>query len=258
MIVRPLNPDDLTSVRVVSDADKGLIVERQSWLISEHKTQWPLTGLSYGAPPPRSLGGGLWYRDLGFAKIALLNRGVALLDHWSVIEQERNIPVSVLAWQCSESEIVTSRNWENTFYHTVTTEDQDEAELRLSGGLWIFKTVPAVPGFSAITNQEALRFYQRIGGVLPYVGHMRVSHIDERWVDGRSATVTITVSGGVPPYAYAMSPDSPTWITYLGDGVVDISPPVFTPAGEYLTSLVVTDSNGLSVPGNIRITIDGR
>ena len=254
MMERPFNPDDFTAARILTDADRQTIAERQILLVKEHNRQWPLPGLSYGAPSLRSLEGGLWYRDLGFAKVALLNRGVALLDHWSVIEQERNIPVGVLAWQCSESQIVTDRNWESTFYHTVTTEAQDEAELRLSGGLWIFKTVPAVPGFSVITNQEALRFYQRIGGVLSHVGHMSVSHITEGWVAGRSATIAFTVSGGVPPYTYTMSDDSPDWLTPSAL-VMDISPPVITPDGVYIGQLLVTDSNGLVVRSPVTITL---
>ena len=56
----------------------------------------------------RTLPGALWLRELGFAKLALINRGAPLLDFWTEIERERDIPPSVLAWECDVSSLFTS------------------------------------------------------------------------------------------------------------------------------------------------------
>ena len=254
MIVRPLTPFDATAARVISDDDAALIQERRAYLQAGHVQQWPLSGLAYGTPAVRSITGGLWYRDLGFAKLALLNRGVALVDHWPAILLERDIPVGVLAWQANEGAL-GGQDWESTFYSTVMTEDQDEGQRELSGDTWIFEVAVGVPGFSNVTNQEALRFYNRIGGVLSRVGHMSVSHIEESWIPGRYSTLRFTVEGGVGPYTFEMSKDSPDWMTALAAQLVHLTPPVTTPTDLYVGTLIVTDANGLVVRAPVTINM---
>ena len=136
------------------------------------------------------------------------------------------------------------------------TTDQDELERRLNGGRWIFAAVEDLPGFSAITEQEALRFYNHIGGSLPHVHHMSVEHVEEHWVGGRASTVTPTISGGTPPYSYALSTDSPAWMAVLLNGVISVAPPVGTSSGPHIGRLVVTDSLGRVVRAPITIILD--
>ena len=247
MIVRPLTPYDATSARVLSDAHLETIRERRAYIFREHQIQWPLPGLSYGSLAYRSLEGGLWYRDLSFAKIALLSRGATLLDHWEAIKRERDLPVSVLAWQCSEEALGSGSNWESIFYRTLQTEDQDEGQRRLSGDTWTFSPVADVPGFSAISNQEALYFYRRVGGVLPHVEHINFETVHIVTGPGRPAvTHQVVVDGGVTPYVYRLI-DAPEWITLGDTGLLRATPGLTVRRGVHAFTVEVTDANGLRV-----------
>ena len=254
MIERELTPYDGNSSRDITAEQAALIEERRDYLRVVHREQFPGPSLVHD-PSPRTIAGAIWQRELGFGKLALLSRGAALLDYWPAIERERNIPPSVLAWESTEG-ILVAQNWEGSFYRTVYPADQIATEVELYGGRWIFGTVEGLPSFSLILEQEALRFYHHIGGVLPHVGHMSVGHISERWVGGRSAFASTTVSGGVPPYSYAMSPDSPSWITALAGPSVRIAPPVLTERATYVGHLLVTDSLGLVVDAPVTVTVE--
>ena len=254
MIERPLAPYDGAAVRAITAEQASLIEERRDYLRVVHREQFPGVSLVCG-PPPRTIAGAVWQRELGFGKLALVNRGAVLLDFWTQVQRERDIPPSVLAWESHEG-LLVGRNWHSTFYRTVFAADQLETERSLNDGLWIFATVEDMPGFSAITEQEARRFYHHIGGVLPHVGHMSVEHIEAHWVGGRVSTVLSSVAGGVPPYAFAMSAESPTWMRALTHALISVAPPVGTPIGSHVGHLVVTDSLGLVVRAPITIILD--
>ena len=208
------------------------------------------------SPPPRTLAGAIWQRELGFAKLALLNRGAALLDHWPALERERDIPPGVLAWECSVADLL-SHVWESTFYRTVYTEEQIDTERTLHEGRWIFALITDLPGFSNISEQEARRFYHHIGGQLPHVSHMSADPIEMMVVAGRPGTIAKQMAGvgGVTPYDYALI-GAPAWARVSSTGyfsVIDV--PVSAPPDGLSFFVRVTDSNGLSMLVPVRVDI---
>ena len=92
MTERALDPYDATSDRVISADDYG--AHRGAPRLPLRDTPaylpWGLRCLSARHPAPSRAR--FWLRELAFAKLALLNRGVALIDHWDAIERERGHP----------------------------------------------------------------------------------------------------------------------------------------------------------------------
>ena len=114
--------------RVFTGAETELIEEHRDYLRVVHFDQ-NRSGLPDVVAPwaaNNTLGGVLWLRELGFAKLALLSRGSPLIDHWAAIKRERDIPVQTLAWEVSEGEFSRrALNWESNFYRHVMTSEQD-------------------------------------------------------------------------------------------------------------------------------------
>ena len=107
---------DLTPDRVIADDDLALIEERRQYLRAAHKDQRRAASSDVMTPfaANNTLGGVLWLRELGFAKISILSRGTPLLDFWSALKRERDIPVDVLAWEVGEAEFArSSLDWES-------------------------------------------------------------------------------------------------------------------------------------------------
>ena len=208
MIERALDPYDATSDRVISADDTALIEERRDYLYEVHRLTFPGAALLV-SPPPRTIAGAIWMRELAFAKLALLNRGTALLDHWPAIERERDIPPGVLAWESGEA-ILGRQAWGSTFYRTVFTADQLDSERTLNGGRWIFATIDDLPGFSNI----------RAGGAALLPPHRRraatVSHRFEpialSGAAGRPGAVIARVRVTVPPYTYGRTASRSTGV----------------------------------------------
>ena len=253
---RILNPFDGTSTREISPSDLRLIEERRSYLHEEHIRQTlnprSIHLLSAGA---RTLESSLWNRELGFGKIALVNRGVDLLDHWITIKRERDIPIGVLAWEVNVTQLI-NQNWNSVFYSTVFTDEQDETSRELYRGRWIFVRASGVLGFSAITNQEALRFYHRIGGHMPHVWHMSVAPRIVSVAPGDTVMPRVSVSGGVAPYEYSLGFDPVVpWIAVSSGGVIIIAHPG-TPTEDRFESVInVTDANGTKAHARLVINV---
>ena len=255
MTERALDPYDATSDRVISADATALIEERRAYLYEIHRLTFPGAALLV-SPPPRTIAGAIWLRELAFAKLALLNRGVALIDHWDAIERERNIPPGVLAWESGEA-ILGRQAWGTTCYRTVFAEDQFPSDRQLNDGRWIFATIPDLPGFSNISEQEARRFYHHIGGVLPHVGHISFEPVALSAAAGRPGSVVnpVAVSGGVPPYTYVLV-DAPAWAAVSSTGFVSVTNVPVAEKREIVEFAVrVTDANGLAVVVPISVTI---
>ena len=255
MIERALDPYDATSDRVISADDTALIEERRDYLYEVHRLTFPGAALLV-SPPPRTIAGAIWMRELAFAKLALLNRGTALLDHWPAIERERDIPPGVLAWESGEA-ILGRQAWGSTFYRTVFTADQLDSERTLNGGRWIFATIDDLPGFSNISEQEARRFYHHIGGVLPHVSHISFEPIALSGAAGRPGAVIAraVVAGGVPPYTYVLV-GAPSWAAVSVTGFFTLTDvPVDAPTAGLAFSVRIIDSNGLTMLVPVTVNI---
>ena len=175
----------------------------------------------------RSIGGVLWQRELGFAKLALINQGRPLIDHWDVIKAERDMPPKIIAWECDETEFSRALDWQTTFYKVLTSDEQDETQRTLHGGTWIFQPVPALPGFSVVSDQQAIRFYNHIGGDMLHHEHITVRpeshgfHLQA----GATETMTFVANGGEPPITWSLR-NAPTWVSISPQGILTIAPPL--------------------------------
>ena len=218
---------DLTPERVIADTDIALIEERRGYLRVMHKEQ--IRDAAMFVQPGgslRSIGGALWSREMGFAKAALLNRGSLLLDHWDAIKRERDMPLRILAWEMSEA--VFSQSvvpWESSFGRHVLTSEQDSSSQELNGGRWIFQRDIVIPGFSIISEQEAMFFYGNIGGEFQQFLHPQITPHNREFtmVGGTTAITYFYITGGEPPIVWSIS--GPDWITVSDTGVVSMAPP---------------------------------
>ena len=224
---------DQTAGRTIAAADLETIAERQAYLRLVHKEQSRLAGAAVLAPwaSTNLMGGVLWLREIGFAKLALLDRGAPLIDHWNAIKRERDIPVETLAWEIAESEYSRrALNWGSTLYRHVMASQQDRTTLALNGGYWVFRSIPNLPGFSTVPSQEALHFYGEIGGDIPSFHHIQVLPPARAitMVGGGTYTVQYQAEGGEPPIVWSIA--GPEWMNISDTGLVTLTPPEL-PAG---------------------------
>lgn len=219
---------DLSAARIINDEGLVLIEEHRDYLRTIHADQRRAVSSIVLSPwaPSNTLSGGMWLRELGFAKLALLNRGVVLNDHWEAIKRERDIPLQTLAWEVGESEFAgTSLNWGSIFYRYVMVSEQDRTTVALNGGRWIFQPAADVPGFSLIPNQEAMYFYGHIGGDIPHFHHIQVTppYRGVTMLGGAKHTVQFNSEGGEPPIVWSVA--GPEWMTVSDRGLVTLAPP---------------------------------
>ena len=225
---------EITASRVFTDEQVALIEERRGYLTTMHHEQRRMAHSSVLSPwaARNSIGGALWLRELGFAKLAILSRGAALIDHWAAIKRERDMPVQVLAWEVSESEFArSSLGWESDFYRHIMAADQDTLTRRLNRNRWIFGNMDDdFPGFSVIPSQEAMYFYGHVGGDIPYYYHIQVlpSARAITMVGGGTFKVQFRSEGGEPPIVWSIA--GAEWMTISDTGLVNLAPPEL-PAG---------------------------
>ena len=223
---------DFTPDRAIIDADLALIEERRDYLRAEHKEQARASApILTSAGSLRSIGGALWSREMGFAKVALLNRGALLLDHWAAIKRERDMPLRILAWEVAD--VIFARAtvaWGSAFGKYVLTSEQDASTRTLNGGRWIFEENDDLPGFSTIPDQEAMFFYGEVGGEFQEFLHPQITpHTRDFTMTGGTTAITrFYVVGGEPPIVWSIS--GPDWITIADNGIVSLAPPEL-PAG---------------------------
>ena len=252
---------DMTSGRSISIADRETIEERRTYLRLVHKEQRRAAGVAVLTPWAANnvLGGVLWLRELGFAKLALINRGAPLIDHWDAIKRERDIPVQTLAWEIGESEFARrALNWQSILYRHVMASQQDRTTLALNGGYWVFRSIANLPGFSTIPSQEALHFYGEIGGDIPHFHHIQVTppHRGVRMLGGATHTVQYQVEGGEPPIVWSVA--GPEWMTISDTGLVTLTPPEL-PVGEEESTLAlsaVTAKGQQDVEGHASLNVE--
>ena len=250
---------DLTAERVISDTDIALIEERRDYLRLTHKEQ--IRDAAMFVRPGsslRSIGGALWSREMGFAKVALLNRGVLLLDHWAAIKRERDMPLRILAWEVPEAVFSQSVvSWESAFGHYVLTSEQDASSQALHGGRWIFERDITIPGFSVIPEQEAMFFYGNIGGEFqPFLHPQITPHSrDFTMVGGTTAVTYFYVNGGEPPIEWSIS--GPDWITIGDTGTVSLAPPELPPGSTKSTIYAAVNARGVQdVDAHASLTVN--
>ena len=172
-----------------------------------------------------------------------------------MILRERTIPIGVLAWE-SALDSIGAQAWNRTFYRTVMAADQDEATRTLHGGLWTFVADPDTPGFSGISDQEAWRFYRRIGGTLTSEDHFRMYPIRQEFkmAAGRSSTYQLTHEGGGGGNAWWLLGTLPTWLTIGFPGLITADPPRGT-TYDHTFSVMVRDENEVTAGGSLRVLV---
>ena len=248
---------DMNAARVISPADTALIESRRQLLRVIHIQQLgsPRTSLVFDAGSVATIEGKLWARELGFAKLAIINRGAALLDHWPAIYGERQIPPRVLAWEVDEAGFART-DFSNTFYLTVRARDQDATQLRLHGGRWIFADPADVPGFSVVSDQEAKFFYGHVGGVEHADLHPQMrTPWNLATQAGRTINVDLSVTGGVPPFTWRVESHAIGWLTVTEAGVATFAPPITLRPGTYNLVVAARDSAGTVAHSEVNLDI---
>ena len=251
---------DLTPGRVFTDDEVALIEERRAYLRLMHKEQQRMCGSDVITPWASSgiLGGVMWLREMGFAKIAILNRGAALIDKWFDIKRERDIPVQVLAWEVGDIEIARGAlDWESNLYRHIEASVQDRQTLELNEGFWVFRPIPDLPGFSTIPTPEAMFFYRSVGGDIPHFFHIQVTppYRGVTMVGGGTHTVQFMSDGGELPITWSVA--GPEWMTIDATGLVTLAPPELAPGtvGEKDVYAAITAKGRQDVEGHASLNV---
>ena len=250
---------DFTPDRQFITADLALIEERRAYIRMNHREQVRDAGvILIPGGNLRSIGGALWAREIGFAKLALLNRGGVLSDHWDAIKRERDVPLRVVAWEITEEHFaILPVQWESQFGRYVTTSEQDRTAQQLNDGKWIFERNTDIPGFSTIPEQEAMFFYGRIGGELLELLHPQIKpHTrDFTMVGGTTAITRFYVTGGEPPIVWSIS--GPDWITISDIGIVSLAPPALPSGSAGSTTYAAVNAKGVhDVTAHASLTVN--
>ena len=199
------------------------------------------------------------HRQVAFARIALINRGRALLSHWDDIRFELEIPYQVHYWEVSEAAWrVVGMRLERELFRT-RMDGGDATSRRLYGGRWVPEVIDAIPGFGVIPQEDAYHFLGMVGGQLPHVDHplgtLVVRSGAVTVARGTPTAASLEVIGGSPPFTYAIEGGRGFIVVDPSTGVVTITPiDPFTP-GEYRTMLVVTDSLDQSARAVLLVTV---
>ena len=205
-----------------------------------------------------SQGGIMHHRQLGFAKIALINRGQPLVTHWNEIRAELEIPWQVHYWEAAPTawSSVAGIRLESAFYRT--RRDLTDEETALYDKRWLPADIPGMPGFGAVLHEEAVHFLGLIGGQHPHVDHPPISFRDYHLqMSGSFITVNLTryVELGVAPFHFELLATDYTWASMTAEGVLTLRPPTETPHGDYEFALKVTDAEGYTATGTATISL---
>ena len=231
----------------ISESDLAIIAGRQQDIIRVVRER--LHDPSYLSLKDYSIvtqGGIMHHRQVAFAKVALINRGRALLSHWNDIKLELNIPYQVHYWESSElAWRVIGTRLESELFRT-RMDGGNKVSRRLHGGRWVPEVIAGLPGFGAIPREDAYHFLGMIGGQLPHIDHplgtLSVRGGEITVVRSASQTISLEVIGGSPPFTYAIENGRGFVTVESSTGVITVSPSDLFAAGEYRTLLVVTDS----------------
>ena len=215
--------------RTFTSEQEALIEERQTLIrdilrAAYEEPQFILLTTGQGL---RSRGGVTWERLLVFGKLALINRGAALIEQWEAINAELAIPWTVHYWEMALPSW-TSRAVTTTFLRTNMAPS--EAETTLYGEGWTPATDSDVPGVSAVDDSDVFHWLGFVGGDPPYFHHLQVTPPTRAVtiVGGGRYTVQFRAEGGEPPITWSIS--GPEWLTVDDTGLVTIAPPEL-PAG---------------------------
>ena len=244
----------------ISEADLAIITERQQNIIRvvrERLYDPPYLSLKDNSVVTQ--GGIMHHRQVAFAKIALINRGRALLSHWDDIRFELEIPYQVHYWEASESAWrVVGRRLESELFRT-RMDGGDVTSRRLYGGRWVPEVIAALPGFGVIPQEDAYHFLGKVGGQLPHVGHplgtLIVRNGAVTVARGSPTTTTLEVIGGSSPFTYAIESGRGFVVVAPSTGVITITPIGSLATGTYRIVFVVTDSLSQVVRAALLVTV---
>ena len=207
----------------------------------------------------RTLGGLALQRQYAFLKLAMLNDGRPLLNHWPEIRAELRIPWGVHYAHASEPAwAAVSGQIESSFFMT-KRDGFDEVNLSLYGGKWL--PVPTdVPGFGVIELTDALEFVGLIGGQLPEVDRphvpFRLAAPRLSVVPGEVVTHQLEVEGaGEFPVVFEDKTDPPRgWASVLSMGLIRLAPVAALPLQTALMEIEAVD--GLNTTVSLTVVID--
>ena len=244
----------------ISEADLAIITQRQQDIIRIVRGR--LHDPSYLSLKDNSIatqGGIMHHRQVAFARIALINRGRALLSHWDDIRFELEIPYQVHYWEASEAAWrVVGMRLERELFRT-RMDGGDATSRQLYGGRWVPEVIDAIPGFGVIPQEDAYHFLGMIGGQLPHIDHplgTLSARSGEATVARLSAlTTTLEVIGGSPPYTYAIESGRGFVTVDASTGIIRIGPSDLFASGTYRVTLVVTDSISQVVRAVLLVTL---
>ena len=170
----------------------------------------------------RSRGGVTRERLLVFGKLALLNRGAALIEQWESINAELIIPWSVHYWEIAVASWA-SRGVNATFLRT--NMSPSPADTTLYGEGWTSEADTDVPGVSTVDDSDVFHWLGFVGGDPPHFHHIEVSPPIRKitMLGGAKYTVQFRAEGGEPPIVWSIS--GPEWMTIDATGLVTLAPP---------------------------------
>lgn len=256
---RVLDPHDHKPTQTITSGNVRNIEKRRTYLRQVHRE---VAGEGDSVNPlflTGSVGAALWKRELMFARVALVNRGAGLITHWGTIEKERMVAPRNIAWEAQQAALLSAK-FEENFLITRTAE----AQVALTDGLWNFGTVDPLGSLDEVTEQEALYFYRRVGGMNPAHEHISIQTRTTTLTAGTvSAVGTWPPTGGVPPYTYKLFGSPPSWATIASQtGTTTLRPPADFefPEGEDTAEVViwieVKDANGTLARTTLTVTVE--
>lgn len=198
----------------------------------------------------RSKGGIAFLRQIGFAKLALLNGGRSLLTHWPEIKREVDIPWNVHYYQKSLAAWVAQSSELESRFFSSKTSDFSATELQLYGGGWLPFRADDIPGFALVETDDALKFARVVDGTVNQrQGTFNI--LDPGTLDaisGETREYDIHTGAAEPFVSFELDEFAPVWVAIEGlmsiSGKLILSPSLVIVNGAYSFDLLATDGFG--------------
>ena len=202
----------------------------------------------------RSRGGVTRERLLVFGKLALLNRGAALIEQWEAINAELIIPWNVHYWEMALT--AWAGRDVNAFMHT--NMSPTPAETTLYGEGWTPETDTDVPGVSTVDDSDVFHWLGCVGGDPPHFHHIAVTPLVRKitMLGGATYTVQFQADGGEPPIVWSIA--GPEWMTISDTGLVSLNPPELPTGtvGSLATYAAVTAKGQQDAEGQASLNVE--
>ena len=218
----------------------------------------------------RTLGGIVLQIQYSLVKLAMVNNGRALLNHWPEIRAELRIPWGVRFANMSEAAWRTVSDQIESALFMTKRDGFDEVNIGLYGGKWL-PVATDVPGFGAdlsgqeeISLSDVLEFVGLVGGQHPEVDRphvpFRLSAPRLKAVPGEVATHQLDVEGtGEFPVLFEDKTDPPRgWATVGETGLIRLAPASGLPLQTALMEIEAVDGLDTTVALTVIVDVEAK